>query len=133
MRYNGFKRDSTAIYHIPRDEKRMLSTNFEVSEFASKDGHPVVLIHPKLVELLQALRDHFAKPIKINSGYRSPAHNKAVGGSKASKHMNGTAADIVIKGVSPRVVADQARAFNAGGVKAYPTFTHIDVEEIRTW
>ena len=35
-------------------------------------------------------------PVKISSGYRSPALNKAVGGSATSQHMKGEAADIVI-------------------------------------
>lgn len=46
------------------------------------------------VNLLQPLRDHFG-PIHINSGYRSPALNKAVGGSASSFHAFGMAADIV--------------------------------------
>jgi zinc D-Ala-D-Ala carboxypeptidase len=133
MSFNGFRRDSTAIYHLPRDAKKVLSTNFVVEEFASKDGHPVVLIHPKLVELLQALRDHFGARVAINSGYRSPAHNRAIGGAPASTHMNGTAADIVVAGVPTQRVADAARRLGAGGVKAYSTFTHVDVERVRAW
>ena len=42
--------------------------------------------------ILQPVRDEFG-PIRINSGYRSPALNKAVGGSKTSQHCNGQAAD----------------------------------------
>ena len=46
-------------------------------------------------EVLQPLRDHLKKPIKINSGYRSKELNLAIGGSKTSDHMDGKAADIV--------------------------------------
>ena len=42
--------------------------------------------------ILQPVRDEFG-PIRINSGYRSPALNKAVGGSKTRQHCNGEAAD----------------------------------------
>ena len=42
--------------------------------------------------ILQPVRDEFG-PIRVNSGYRSPALNKAVGGSKTSQHCNGEAAD----------------------------------------
>ena len=42
--------------------------------------------------ILQPVRDEFGI-IRINSGYRSPALNKAVGGSKTSQHCNGQAAD----------------------------------------
>lgn len=44
--------------------------------------------------ILQPLRDTFGA-IKINSGYRGPALNKAVGGSATSFHSYGMAADIV--------------------------------------
>lgn len=48
-----------------------------------------------LVEhILDPLREKFGKPITVNSGYRCPALNKAVGGSKTSHHMTGLAADI---------------------------------------
>ena len=42
--------------------------------------------------ILQPVREEFG-PIRINSGYRSSALNKAVGGSKTSQHCNGEAAD----------------------------------------
>ena len=44
--------------------------------------------------ILDPLRERYGKPIHVNSGYRSPALNKAVGGSKTSQHMTGLAADI---------------------------------------
>ena len=42
--------------------------------------------------ILQPVRDQFG-PIRDNSGYRGPALNKAVGGSKTSQHCKGEAAD----------------------------------------
>lgn len=49
----------------------------------------------KLVScVLDPLREQYGKPIKVNSGYRCPALNKAVNGSKTSHHMTGKAADI---------------------------------------
>jgi uncharacterized protein YcbK (DUF882 family) len=51
----------------------------------------------KLVDfILDPLREKYGKPIKVNSGYRCPALNKAVGGSKTSHHMTGLAADITV-------------------------------------
>lgn len=44
--------------------------------------------------ILDPLREAWGKPITVNSGYRCPALNKAVGGSATSQHMNGQAADI---------------------------------------
>lgn len=45
--------------------------------------------------ILDPLRAAYGKPIKVNSGYRSPALNKAVGGVATSDHLTGRAADIV--------------------------------------
>lgn len=49
----------------------------------------------QLVEnILDPLRREYGKPIRVNSGYRCDALNKAVGGSKTSQHRYGLAADI---------------------------------------
>lgn len=44
--------------------------------------------------IFQPIREHFGKPIRVSSGYRSPALNKAVGGSKTSQHVKGEALDL---------------------------------------
>jgi len=58
-------------------------------------------------KVLQPVRDHFGKPIKISSGYRSPELNSspAVGGSKTSDHCKGMAVDFEIEGLSNPEVA----------------------------
>ena len=50
--------------------------------------------------VLQPVRDHFAKGVKVNSGFRHPDVNAKVGGSKTSDHCRGMAADIEIPGVA---------------------------------
>lgn len=45
-------------------------------------------------EVLEPLRQAYGKPMHINSGYRCPELNRAVGGSSTSQHMKGEAADI---------------------------------------
>ena len=45
-------------------------------------------------KVLDGLREIYGKPITVNSGYRCPELNKAVGGSKTSDHMKGFSADI---------------------------------------
>ena len=48
-----------------------------------------------LVEnVLDPLRELYGKPIKVNSGYRSPLVNKTIGGVATSEHVKGQAADI---------------------------------------
>lgn len=49
-------------------------------------------------KVLQPLRVYAQEPIKIGSGYRSPALNRAVGGVSNSQHMTGQAADLCIDG-----------------------------------
>jgi uncharacterized protein YcbK (DUF882 family) len=110
-----------------------LSRNFTLAEIASKDGSNLVLIHPALILALQAIRDHTGRSVTINSGYRSPAWNTANNGAPNSLHVKGMAADIVIKGMTPLEVASLAHDLGLGGIKAYPTFTHIDVGFKRTW
>jgi hypothetical protein len=50
------------------------------------------------VGLLEPIRTHFAAPVSIHSGYRCPALNTAIGGSKTSAHMRGEAADFHVVG-----------------------------------
>ena len=51
-------------------------------------------------KVLQPVREHFGKSVSVNSAYRSPESNAAVGGSKTSDHCKGMAADIEIVGVA---------------------------------
>lgn len=63
----------------------------------------------KLIEnVLDPLREAYGKPIVVTSGYRCPALNKAVGGSKTSDHMIGCAADIH---GTPNTKAENKRLF----------------------
>tara|TARA_R110000822_G_scaffold25213_9_gene76436 strand:- start:2087 stop:2551 length:465 start_codon:yes stop_codon:yes gene_type:complete len=52
------------------------------------------------VHVLQPVRDHYNRSVKVNSGYRSSEVNASVGGSKTSDHCKGQAADIEIVGVA---------------------------------
>jgi uncharacterized protein YcbK (DUF882 family) len=110
-----------------------VSRNFTLGELASKDGDNIVLLHPALILGLQAIRDHVGKPVHVNSCYRSPEHNKAIGGSKQSLHVQGMAFDVVIKGLTPMEIASIANDMGFGGIKAYSSFTHVDVGKKRTW
>ena len=93
-------------------------------------------VRNNLLELatnLEVLRAHFNAPVTVNSAYRSPEHNAAVGGAKNSQHLLGKAADVVIQGVSPDETADaiefliEVGLMKEGGVGRYDTFTHYDI------
>ncbi len=57
------------------------------------------------VHVLEPVREHFKRPVKVNSGYRSPAVNAAVGSKSTSQHAKGEAADIEVPGVSNTILA----------------------------
>lgn len=121
-------------YSVKTDGSKKLSTNFKVSEFKCNDGSDKVLISDELVAMLQNIRDHFGKAVFINSAYRTETYNKKVGGATHSQHVLGTAADIVISGVSPLEVAQYAEYLQpkSGGIGVYSSFTHVDVRAARS-
>lgn len=110
--------------------------HFERSEFKCKcgkcGGFPVEPSE-ELALILEKIRKYFGKPVIINSGIRCATHNANVGGANASQHLNGTAADIVVKDVSPERVAKYAETLlpKTGGIGRYKTFTHIDVRSVK--
>ncbi|ETN97946.1 Peptidase M15A, partial [Reticulomyxa filosa] len=71
----------------------LLSNNFAVKEFVSKDGSDGFRLAPELVQCLQTVRDTLKSAVYINSAYRTVTHNSAVGGANYSRHMSGTAVD----------------------------------------
>ena len=89
-----------------------LSPNFSLAEMTKSDtalrldmdntpGDEEIANMTELAEnVLQKVREHFAKGVKVNSGFRHPDVNAAVGGSKTSDHCKGMAADIEIPGVA---------------------------------
>jgi len=88
-----------------------LSEHFKLSEFTKSETAirkridntpgPAHAANLKKVceKILEPVRKHFNKPIRINSGYRGPALNSAVGGSSKSQHCNGQAVDFEIDGL----------------------------------
>ena len=105
-----------------------LSKHFNRSEFACKCGCGFDTVDAKLIEYLENIRLAFNSPITINSGCRCEIYNKSIGGSENSWHIEGRAADIVVKNANPHTVTDYCEDEKAfiGGLGRYDTFTHID-------
>ena len=122
-------------YSLAKDGAKQLSPAFKVREFRCRDGSDAIMIDQTLVVLLQAIREHFGKPVTITSGYRTGTHNTAVGGSKSSQHLLGRAADIQVQDTDPLAVAAYAESLMPGwgGVGRYPVkpgrargWVHVD-------
>ena len=116
------------VYSKAKDGSKKLSANFRVKEFACTDGSDPIFIDSELVSVLQKIRTHFGRAVTITSAYRTPPKNKACGGTTYSQHLYGRAADIKVKGVTPKKVSAYAETLlkNKGGIGTYATFTHID-------
>lgn len=118
-----------------------VTKDFYWKEFESRDGATMPATVKKnitlLAQSLQALRDKIGKPILINSGYRSPSHNKRIGGVPNSQHTLGKAADIKVHGLSPKQVAEEieklikAGKMKEGAIGVYSTFVHYDIRGLR--
>lgn len=93
--------------------------NFSPAEIACR-GTGQLKLHPEALDKLQALRDRLGKPLIVRSAYRSPEHNHAVGGAKASKHMDGTAFDIAMANHDPAAFEAAAREVGFLEVAALP-------------
>jgi len=60
---------------------------FKADEFACTCGCGGKNVHPKLVELLDTIREEVGQPLRVTSSYRCAARNTAVGGVKSSQHL----------------------------------------------
>lgn len=147
---NPKTRSPQAIKRAKERRKRpvaegQLTPNFNIREFACKDGTPA----PSYMEgplrdlcrrVLEPLRKEFG-PCTITSGYRHAAYNRSIGGASQSYHVyeirrSQPAADVTFASGTPQQWANRARQLlgNAGGVGLYPRsrFVHVDTRTYRS-
>lgn len=130
---------SIEAYSVLKQGNRKLSEHFKVREFRCQDGSDPVFIDTELVELLEKIRAHFAKPVTITSAFRTASHNATVAkAAKYSQHLYGKAADIQVQGISVENVAAYAEKLleGRGGIGIYPPglgrangWVHVDVRK----
>ncbi len=108
-------------------------SEFERSETAERHGIVNVIatarvrnsIQALVINVLQPLRTALGVPMPVNSGYRCPELNEAVGGVPTSQHVKGEAADIAT--AMPIRMARKAVELGLpyDQIGLYPTFVHI--------
>ena len=113
--------------------KNFSYVEFEVSPTAKAKGIINVIstfeirdaVRELTLTVLQPLRDAWGEPLHINSGYRCPKLNAAVGGVPTSQHTKGEAADIH----ADHPIRLAQLAYNLGlpydQMIIYPTFVHF--------
>lgn len=80
------------------------------------------------INIFEPLRKHFNSPININSFYRSPVVNKAVGGVPTSQHVSGEAMDIDCPAASDKELFDYIRHnLPHDQVILEPTWVHVSL------
>ena len=126
-----------ALYAEASGSEAPKSAHFKVSEFQCHDGTEVPAKFyanlGQLMALLEKIRTACGnRAVIINSGYRTDAYNKKVGGAPLSQHLLAKAADIRVEGMTAAQVYDIANRLNPdGGVGKYASFTHVDVRHGR--
>lgn len=99
---------------------------------------PSVEVMQKTAEWLEEVRAALGgHVIHVSSGARCGPHNQAVGGAPNSFHVKGMAADIVVRGMSPKEVQKRCHELQQqgliGGVGSYAWGTHVDRGPVRRW
>ena len=109
--------------------KTQITENFTLEEVRSRDTGALLitdlLYHH--MDKLQELRDELGR-IGINSGYRTPEHNKSVGGAENSMHLQ-FATDSRPTGVGLDMANEIAEDLGFSGIGRYKTFLHLDCRE----
>tara|TARA_R100001480_G_scaffold151257_1_gene152475 strand:- start:92 stop:448 length:357 start_codon:yes stop_codon:yes gene_type:complete len=85
------------------------------------------------LQICDKIRADFGKPLKVNSGYRTEAHNKKIGGVKNSSHKIGKAADFSCTNSGDRILLLNAiykNGINRVGVGK--GFIHIDTDNSKS-
>ncbi len=112
-----------------RDKKEKVKY-FNYSEFDSPDVQGSgQLMDKTLLDMLDEIREIVGEPIIITSGFRTPAHNEAVGGKEQSSHLKGLAVDIAVRHSRMRFkLIDALLEVGVNRIGIADNFVHIDID-----
>lgn len=117
-----------------------ISENFELKEFTESsiaklkgiENNPGVQevrsVENLVTKLLQPLRELYNKPMRINSGYRCPELNVAVGGVSTSQHVKGEAADVACEHPKELVECLKRSGLDFDQCIQYSSFVHLSLK-----
>jgi lysozyme len=128
--------ESLKLKHFSPQEVRFLGNgHYSAGKAGGLNTLPPKSLRARLVPVLRAAdeaRERLGTGVIILSGYRSPAYNKAIGGAKASRHMQCDALDIA----APKIPVSKLRTllkqlrkegfFKGGLGLKYANFVHLD-------
>ena len=112
------------------------SQHFADARVTQQPGVDVDHVNEAALTKFAGLQSRFGQQLTINSGYRDPDHNQAVGGARNSQHLHGNALDISTTGMSHEQVLDliaKASAEGFGGIGVYDNSIHVDTGNRRAW
>jgi len=118
-----------------------LTPNFTLQELTSSetavrlglDNTPNETVKANLVRLakfLEEVRRVLGRPIMVNSAYRSPEVNKAIGSRPTSQHCLGCAADIRVPGLTPNDIVNLVVKSNIEYdqlIREFDSWVHISI------
>jgi uncharacterized protein YcbK (DUF882 family) len=73
-----------------------LSENFSSEEFKCQCGCGEKEMHPRIIEVLESIREYIQRPMRITSGRRCERHNSLFSGAQFSAHITGEAVDFYV-------------------------------------
>ena len=106
---------------------------FKLEEFDSDEPGSGAKMHEEILHMLDAVRKEYGKHIKINSGYRTEARNKKIGGVPNSSHLKGLAVDISCKSSKDRFALVNLllkAGFKRIGIAG--SFIHVDIDKTKS-
>jgi len=119
---------------VPLAEFKARWPNFSPQEIACR-GTGKCAFNFSAMDKLQKLRDILGRPLIINSAYRSPEHNRNVGGATRSQHLEAKAFDVRQDNQEPNAFLKASKEAGFTGFGTYPrsNFIHSDIGPARSW